>query len=379
MNTVAAIGLGIIGYGFMGKTHAYGAKTIPLHYDNLPFMPRLAAVCGRTRAAVLEMRERCGFDAAFTDYRELLAADGVDAVAVSTPNTEHREQVLAALRAGKHVYCDKPLALTSAEARELADARKNSGLVAQIACQFRFCPAVLRAKELIGEGRIGAITGFRGAFLHSGSIDKNKPIGWKLNKAAGGGVLFDLGSHILDLLYWLLGPFDEIFASTRVLYPVRPNISGGMVPIKAEDQAVMMLRLPCGAEGTVEVSKIHAGTNDDLCFEIYGDRGAIRFNAMFPNTLEFFDNTKGEAALGGERGYVHIDTMSSYPKPGGVFPPSKFPLGWLRAHIHCLYSFLSCVHSGNPASPSFEDGAYITAVLERAYDSAREGRWMRIT
>ncbi|MDR1930944.1 MAG: Gfo/Idh/MocA family oxidoreductase, partial [Treponema sp.] len=320
------IGIGIIGAGFMGKTHTYGAKTIPLHYNNLPFIPKLVGICDTNLEAARLMKEQNGFEFAVSDPAELLARGDIDAVTVSTPNVFHREQILAALAAGKHVYCDKPLAAGYAEALELVEARRKSGLIAQVNHQFRCFPAVIRAKQLIAEGRIGNIMSFHGAYLHSGSIDKDKPIGWKQDKAmGGGGVLFDLGSHILDLLHSLLGDFTGLFASTRILYPQRPDSRGEMVRISADDSAWILLKLPCGAQGLVEASKIHTGTNDDLNFEIYGDRGALRFDSNYPNWLEFFDNTRPETALGGERGYTRIETMSAFEKPGGSFPPGKFP------------------------------------------------------
>jgi predicted dehydrogenase len=371
------IGIGIIGCGFMGKTHTYGAKTIPLYYDGLPFRIRLVGVCDANLEAARDMKEQNGFEIATSKLSELLARDDIDVVTVSTPNVFHKEQILAALSAGKHVYADKPLASSYSEAVEVTAAWKRSGLIAQVAHQFRFFPAVLRARQLIDEGRIGNIMSFHGAYLHSGSIDKNKPIGWKQDRAmGGGGVLFDLGSHILDLLRSLLGDFTEIFASTRVLYSKRPNAKGETIPVDADDSAWILCRLPCGAQGMVEASKIYTGTNDDLCFEIYGDRGALRFDANQPNRLEFFDNRTPEKTLGGERGYLQIETMSAFEKPGGSFPPAKFPLGWTRSHVHCFYSFLNSVYNGTSASPSFDDGAFILNMLEAAYRSAEKGAWV---
>ena len=364
----------------MGKTHSFGAKTIPLYYDNLPFIPHLTGVCDSNPDAAASMKEKNGFEMATSDLDELLGCKDIDVVTVSTPNVFHKENILAALAAGKHVYVDKPLAASYREALEVAEARKKSGLIGQIAHQFRFYPAVMRAKQLMEEGRIGKIMSFHGAYLHSGSIAKNKPIGWKQDKAmGGGGVLFDLGSHILDLLYSLLGDFSEIFASTRVLYPERPNAKGEMVSITADDSAWILCKLPCGAQGMVEASKIYTGTNDDLRFEIYGDKGALRFDSNYPNWLEFFDNEKPEKPLGGERGYTRIETMSSFEKPGGSFPPSKFPVGWLRSHVHCFYSFLNCVYNNIPAQPSFEDGAYILKLLEASYESAEKNAWVSLS
>ena len=373
------IGIGIIGCGFMGKTHSFGAKTIPLYYDNLPFLPVLVGVCDSNIDAARAMKEKNGLELATQNVEELLSRKDIDAVTISTPNIFHKNHILAALAAGKHIYADKPLAASFKEAGEVTEAWKKSGVIAQVAHQFRFFPAVLRAKQLIGEGRIGKIMSFHGAYLHSGSIDKKKPIGWKQDKAmGGGGVLFDLGSHMLDLLYSLLGEFSEIFASTRVLYPYRPNAKGEMVKTNADDSAWILCKLPDGAQGMVEASKIYTGTNDDFRFEIYGDKGAVRFDSNFPNWLDFFDNEKPEKPLGGERGYTKIETMASFEKPGGSFPPSKFPLGWLRSHVHCFYSFLNNVYNGSPASPSFEDGMYILKLLEASYESAEKRTWVSL-
>jgi predicted dehydrogenase len=376
---VKKIGIGIIGCGFMGKTHSFGAKTIPLYYDNIPFQPCLVGVCDSNLEAALSMKEKNDFEFATSSLDDLLSRKDIDAVTVSTPNVFHKDVIIAALAAGKHVYADKPLTANYAEACEVTEAWKKSGLIAQVAHQFRFFPAVLRAKQLIGEGRIGRIMSFHGAYLHSGSIAKDKAIGWKQDKAmGGGGVLFDLGSHILDMIRYLLGDFSEIFASTRILYPQRPNAKGEMVKIDADDSAWILCKLPEGSQGMIEASKIYTGTNDDFCFEIYGEKGAVRFNSNYPNWLDFFDNSAPEKALGGERGYLKIETMCSFEKPGGSFPPSKFPLGWIRSHVHCFYNFLNSVYNGIPACPSFEDGAYILKLLEASYASAEKGSWVKL-
>ncbi|MDR1390395.1 MAG: Gfo/Idh/MocA family oxidoreductase [Treponema sp.] len=375
------IGIGIIGAGFMGKTHAHDVKTLPLYYADLPLIPRLVGICDAVPSSAKAMKEQNGFDFATSSLDELLARPDIDAVTISTPNVFHRENVLAAFRAGKHVYCDKPLASSYAQALELIEARKNvkRPLVAQVAHQFRCFPAVMRAKQLLEEGRIGKIMSFHGAYLHSGSIDKNKPIGWKQDKTmGGGGVLFDLGSHILDLLYSLLGDFSELFASTRIVYPERPDAAGNRVKIDADDSAWILLKLADGSQGMVEASKIYTGTNDDFRFEIYGEKGALRFDSMYPNWLEFFDNTRSEGPYGGERGYTRIETMSAFEKPGGSFPPAKFPLGFLRSHVHSFYNFLQSIYAGTPGTPSFEEGAYILKLLETAYASAREGCWKKV-
>lgn len=373
------INVGIIGFGFMGKTHTYGYKTIPLFYDALPFKINLAGVCNRTLSKAVKAKDELGFGFATDDPDEIIFNDDIDVVNICTPNIYHEEAVIKALKAGKHIYCDKPLTVSYDSAQKIVRLAKDTKVITQMALQYRFYTATMRAKELIDTNRLGNIISFRASYLHSGSVDPNKPIGWKQDKEyGGGGVLFDLGSHVLDILYHLMGEYDEVFSKTRILYPERPGKDGKMIKITADDIALIVAKMKNGAIGTIEASKIATGTNDELKFEIHGDRGAIRFDLMNANYLEFFDNTVGEASLGGDRGFVKIECVQRYPKPGGSFPSPKVSIGWTRGHVHSLYNFISCVYENKKAEPSFEDGAYIQKVMEKAYESDIKREWIRI-
>jgi predicted dehydrogenase len=373
------IKVGIIGFGFMGKTHTYGYKTIPLYYSNLPFKIKLAGVCDAVPEVAQQAKESLDFEFATSNPDDIFSAKDIDIVNVCTPNIYHKELVLKALEAGKNVYCDKPLAVSYDETKEITGVLEKYNTVTQMALQYRFFPATMRARELIEEGRIGNIMSFRACYLHSGSVERNKPIGWKQDKKfGGGGVLFDLGSHVLDIIYYLLGEYSSVFAETRIIYPKRPDKDGNMVKIEADDVALMLVKMKNGGIGIIEASKIATGTNDELRFEIHGDKGAIRFNLMEPNWLEYYDNTLPEAPYGGLKGYTKIECVQRFKKPGGSFPSSKFSIGWIRGHVHCLYNFLSCVYEGKPASPSFKEGAYIQYVMEKAYESDQKKTWIEI-
>lgn len=373
------IRVGIIGFGFMGKTHTYGYKTIPLYYSNLPFKIKLVGVCDSIPEVAEKAKETLGFEFATSNPDEIFNRKDIDVINVCTPNIYHKDAVVNALKAGKNVYCDKPLAASYEETREITDMLGNYNVTTQMALQYRFFPATMRAKELIDEGKIGKIMSFRACYLHSGSVDPKKPIGWKQDKKfGGGGVLFDLGSHVLDLIYSLLGEYASVFARTEVIYPQRPDKSGNMVDIEADDLAFMILRLKNGGTGTIEASKIATGSNDELRFEIHGDKGSIRFNLMEPNWLEYYDNTLPDAPLGGTKGYMKIECVQRFKKPGDAFPGPKFSVGWIRSHVHSLYNFLSCVYEKKQASPSFKDGAYIQYVMEKAYESDNKGIWMQL-
>ena len=373
------IRVGIIGFGFMGKTHTFGYKTIPLYYSNLPYKIKLVGVCDVDKIIAEYAKETLGFEFASDDPDDIFKREDIDVVNVCTPNIYHKDAVLKALHVGKNVYCDKPLATCYKETKEITNVLDRYSSITQIALQYRFFPATMRAKELIEEGKIGRIMSFRSSYLHSGSVDPNKAIGWKQDKKfGGGGVLFDLGSHVIDLLYYLLGEYSAVYAKTKVMYPMRPDKNGNMVKIEADDLAFMMVEMKNGGSGTIEASKVATGTNDELRFEIHGDKGSVRFNLMEPNWLEYYDNTLPEIPLGGNKGYLKIECVQRFEKPGGSFPSSKFSIGWIRAHVHSLYSFLDCVYNKKEAKPSFKDGAYVQYVMENAYLSDSESRWIKL-
>jgi predicted dehydrogenase len=373
------IGVGIIGFGFMGKTHTLGYLTLPLFYPNLPFRIRLVGVCNRTRSVAERAKADLGFEFATDSLDDIFARDDIDVVNICTPNVNHKEAILKAIDAGKHFYCDKPLTASYDEAKEVVESLKGKDLINQVALHYRFYPATLRARQIVEEGRLGRIISFRACYLHSGSVDPLKPIGWKLDKkVSGGGVLYDLGSHALDLMYHLMGEYSSLFAKTQIVYDTRPGPRGDRIKIEADDATYIIAQMKCGAIGTIEASKVATGSNDELRFEIHGDKGAIRFNLMDPNWLEYFDNTVPEAPLGGTRGFIKIESVQRYDKPGGSFPSSKGSVGWLRGHIHCLYNFLSHVSDNTTANPSAEDGAYIQYVMDKAYESSVKGQWIEL-
>ncbi len=372
-------GIGMIGFGFMGKAHTYGYKTIPLYYENLPFRTRLMGVCTAHQETAEQAREINGFAFASTDPDELISNNSIDIIHICTPNAYHKETVMKALKAGKHVYCEKPLTISYADAQDiLAVLDNHSDVVTQMTFHNRFFPAVIRAKQLISEGRLGRILSFHAAYLHSGSVDPNKPISWKQDSALGGGVLFDMGSHVLDLIYYLIGEYHSILASNTILYPSRPARDGNMVDITVEDQSLMIVKMQNQSSGILEISKIATGTNDELKFEIYGDKGAVKFNLMDPNYLDFYDNTKPDKPIGGEKGFTRIETVQRFSAPGGVFVSPKASIGWIRGHVHCLYHFLTCVHEGRQADPSIRDGAYIQYVMEKAHESNEKACWITL-
>jgi len=362
-------GVGIIGCGFMGRTHAYGHLNLPVFYDPPPCRTRLVGVATSCTETAESARRALGFEVATCDWRELIARPDIQIIHVCTPNALHKDQVLAALAAGKHVYCDKPLCVSREEADAIAAALPGAQVTHQMVFHNRFFPATLRARRMVEEGFLGDVLSLRGVYLHSGSADPAAPLKWKLDPArSGGGVLFDLGSHVLDLAQHLVGPLQVVDCSTRIAYPERPLPGGGMARVAAEDAAFLTVRAANGALGHIEASKIATGAVDELRLEVNGARGALRFSLMEPGFLWVYDQTKPAS----ERGWRALETLQGYPPPA-AFPPAKAGIGWLRAHAACLHEFLSAVAEGRPAAPGLEVGVQLQHLMADAYDLAARG------
>jgi len=372
---VETFGVGIVGYGFMGKVHTYGYRNIPLFYDPPPCETKLLGVCTAHKDTAEKAMRIGEFESCTTDYRELLEREDIHIINCCTPNRHHKELLLAAIDAGKHIYCDKPLAFDAEEAREIADAAAKGKGKYQVTLQYRFLPATLRAKQLIEEGFLGRVFGFRAAYLHAGYIDPNRPMSWRLKKGeSGGGALFDLGSHILDLIYHLLGDYASVFAACETMIKERPlkDDPSKKDTVEVDDVAILTVRMKDGAVGTVEAWRLATGTNDELKFEIHGEKGALRFNLMDPNWLYAFDTREAEGDYGGNRGFKQIECVQRYPKPA-VLPGPKLSVGWIRGHMACLHDFLTHVAEDTPTAPDFADGARIHEVMDAAYRSSETG------
>ncbi|HUS58321.1 MAG TPA: Gfo/Idh/MocA family oxidoreductase [Planctomycetota bacterium] len=373
------IGVGIIGYGFIGRMHAYGYRTIPLVYRDNPFEIEIVGVStAHDETAAAAAREiGCRFHTA--DWRELIARDDVSAVSICSPNAAHKEQVIAALQAGKHVYCDKPLTVSYPESLAIVDAARKATSVHQMTFQNRFFPATLRAKELLESGALGRILHFRALYLHSGYLDPNRPFSWRLDKAHGGGALVDLGSHVIDLMRHLLGEFESVCMTTETFIKQRPlrEEPSRMHDVEVDDFALMLARMAGGVPGVIEASRVATGVNDELRFDIHGDNGAISFNLMQPNYLGFFDNSDPGGPYGGRKGVKLIECCQRYPDL--LLRTEKNSIGWRDGHVQCLYQFLRCVAEGRPASPDLHDGAAVQRVMDAAYLSAEQKRWVRVS
>jgi predicted dehydrogenase len=372
-------GIGLVGYGGIGGFHTANWRVLNLYYPDLPVQIHLQGAAARSEVSAARAKEQGGYQYGTTDYLDLIQDPLVDLIDICTPNDTHYEIFMAALDAGKHVYLEKPLALTLEQAKDMADRAREYSQVVQIAFNYRFVPAVMKARQLIEDGFLGDVVNFRVQYFHTGYLDPERPMSWRLSKErSGGGALVDLGSHAIDLMLYLVGPFDQLLAQTRTFVAQRPVETGSdeKMPVKVDDHAQLLISLPGGGVGIVEVSRVAQGTTDDLNFEIHGTQGALKFDIMDPNWLYAYDARDPKKPLGGKHGFKQIQTMHEYP--GNKIPGGRSLVNALGMHANSQYQVVRAALGLQEPSPSVEEGLAVQQVLDASYRSARDGCWVQV-
>ncbi|MFC8583862.1 Gfo/Idh/MocA family protein [Streptomyces sp. NPDC057217] len=375
------LGIGLIGYAFMGAAHSQGWRTVGRAFD-LPLRPVLAAVAGRDAGAVRAAARRHGWAAAETDWRALIARDDVHLVDVCTPGDSHAEIAVAALEAGKHVLCEKPLANSVAEAEAMAAAAARAGergQVAMVGFNYRRVPALAHARRLVAEGRLGALRHVRLSYLQDWLVDPDFPLTWRLEREhAGSGALGDLGAHIVDLAQYLAGePLVGVSAQLETFVRERPLLAGvsagprasggtGHGPVTVDDAAVFTGRLASGALATFEASRMASGRKNALRLEINGERGSLAFDLERLNELSFHDHTEPAVTAGFRRILV---TEPGHPYLEGWWPPGH-TLGYEHTFAHQARDLVTAIAAGTAPAPSFADGLQVQRVLAAVEESA---------
>ncbi|MER7516627.1 Gfo/Idh/MocA family oxidoreductase [Streptomyces sp. NPDC126499] len=377
------LGVGMVGYAFMGAAHSQGWRTAGRVFD-LPLRPVLAAVAGRDAAAVRAAAGRHGWAAAETDWRALVARDDVQLVDVCTPGDSHAEIAVAALEAGKHVLCEKPLANSVAEAELMtaaAEAAAARGQVAMVGFNYRRVPALSFARRLIADGRLGALRHVRVTYLQDWLVDPDFPLTWRLEREhAGSGALGDLGAHAVDLAQFLAGePLVGVSALTETFVRERPLLagvaaglsagagSGAYGPVTVDDAALFTGRLASGALASFEATRMAAGRKNALRLEINGEKGSLAFDLERLNELSFHDHTEPAASAGFRRILV---TEPEHPYLEGWWPPGH-ALGYEHTFAHQARDLVLAIASRTAPTPSFADGLQVQRVLAAVEHSAR--------
>jgi len=381
------IGVGMVGYAFMGAAHSQAWRTVARVFD-LGVAPRMVAVCGRSRDKVAAAADRLGWEGYETDWRELIGRDDVDLVDVCTPGDSHAEIAIAALDAGKHVLCEKPLANTVAEAEAMAAAAERArarGVRSMVGFNYRRVPAVAFARGLIAAGRLGTIRHARAVYLQDWIIDPEFPLVWRLQaEQAGSGALGDLGAHIVDLAQYLLGSeVTGVSALTETFIKERPLVgdtsglaassAAGFGQVTVDDAALFLARFGNGAVGTFEATRFAKGRKNGLRIEVNGDRGSLVFDLESLNELLFHDGAEPP----GEQGFKRIlVTEPEHPYMGAWWPPGHL-IGYEHSFTHEVRDLLAAIAEGTDPAPSFADGLRVQRVLDAVGRSAAEGtRWV---
>lgn len=332
----------------------------------------LVAVATATEASGRQAVEHFGFMRRTTDYREILESDDINVVVIATPNDLHHEMLVDALHTGKAIYIDKPLTTTLASAVEILNVVKKTGNDAQMIFEMRFCPAVQRAQELIAAGRLGRIYSFRMTYFRSSYTNPSKPLGWKGRAEQYGGVLHDYGSHLLDLLIWLVGMPSEVASEMRTFVIQRPELAGSreIIPVETDDHVVLLGAYDDGPLGTIEAGRMITGAINDMGVLVNGSKGSLKWNLMNPNYLYFTD------AAFPQGGWTELPTVQHYPD--AFLPGADLPLGMMRFHVASLASFLKNRLEGAPYRPGLQQGVRVQAVIEAAMEAATTKKWTRV-
>jgi predicted dehydrogenase len=316
-----------------------------------------------------------GIPFATNDPDAIINHPDIDVIDICTPNIHHFDALKKAIAAGKHILCEKPLCISKEEADLICATPRRKEQICGMVFNNRWLSATMRAKQIIDEGRLGRIVSYNFEYLHDSCTHDGKAYGWKQNAdvCGEGGVLFDLGSHIIDLALMLCGRISTVIGRSQIAFPSHPDKDGNVWQTNASEAFYMITKNENGAMGTLTASKVSKGTNDGLNFEIYGTKGALKFSLMEPGRLHFFDASAPTSPIGGLAGFTTIECGGSYPAPAGTFPSPKAPAGWLRGHLENMYRYLEAVTLGKEPSPSFEDGALVSAVMDAALRSDRSG------
>jgi predicted dehydrogenase len=367
------IGVGLVGYRFMGRAHSNAYRQVGRFFD-LKLSPRMRAICGRDEAGVKDAAATLGWEGYETDYHSLLERDDIGLVDVVTPGNTHHEIAIAALEAGKHVLCEKPLANTLEESREMLDAARTAGTTNMVCFNYRRAPAVQLAKRLVEEERLGEIRHWRAVYLQDWLLDPSFPLAWRLRReVAGSGALGDLGAHLVDLAHFLVGPITGVVGTAETFIRERPmeEEPGETGEVTVDDAAAFLARFENGAMGTFEATRLAPGRKNRNSFEINGSNGSLVFDLERMNELQVYFEDDPPEVRGLRKVMV---TEPTHPYVGAWWPPGHI-LGYEHTFVHTIKDLLDGIAAGENPPPTFEDGYRCQAVLDAVERSLESGSW----
>lgn len=367
-----ALNIGLIGTGFMGKTHVFGFAAAPRVFD-LPYEPVLHTVADHSPELAKGAAATLGFAHASGDWRRLIDDPAIDVIDITAPNALHKEMALAAIAAGKHVYCEKPLAPSAAEALEMTVAAEAAGVTTQVGFNYLCNPMLALAREMIAAGELGEIRGYRGLHAEDYMADPASPWTFR-HDPAGGGALADIGSHALATAEYLLGPITEVMGDCVTLIASRPDGKGGTRPVEVDDIGRAFVRFASGAQGSIEGNWIATGRKMQHDFEVYGTRGALAFSQERFNELHFY--AAGDAP--GRRGFRRIEAGPEHPPYGLFCVAPGHQLGFNDLKAIEVAGFLRAIAGETPEPFGFRKGLGIQMLVETIQQSSAARQWLRV-
>ncbi len=368
------IGIGMLGYAFMGKAHSNAFRKIPYMMYPPAAIPRMVGISGRNEAAVTEAAKRYGYENAYTDWRDMIANPDIQVFDNGGPNNFHAEPTIAAAEAGKHVFCEKPLGRTAEESKTMWDAAVKAGVKHMVAFNYRFVPAIMHARKIIESGKLGKIYHWRAVYLQGWGMDPEMPISWRFQKdIAGSGALGDLGAHIIDLARFLVGEPRSVMGMTQTWLKQRPDGAGGMATSDVDDGFTALLDFENGALGTVEATRFAQGRRNHNSFEINGENGSIEFNLERLNELNVYMADDDKSI----QGFHNVLVSEPHHPYWENWWPQGHMIGWEHSFVHEFDHFFRAIVNDTEVGPygaTFEDGYKNSVICDAIVESASGGK-----
>ena len=383
-NNVTTVGVGLISVGWMGRLHSRAYKAIPALYPELGIVPRLVSAADTAQAGRDYASNVLGYEKTVSDYHDVLSDPDVDVVSICAPNFLHAEIGIAAAKAGKPFWIEKPVGRGAAETEAVEAAAVEAGVVTCIGFNYRHVPAIERARQLILDGSLGTITNVRGRFFGGFSSNPNDPMSWRFSREySGSGVLGDLMGHLVDLVHYVLGPIGAMTATTGTYITDRPGLpgtpdDGKMLPVENEDYATMLIRfddsaVAAGALGSLESSRIAVGPRSEYGIEIFGTEGSVRWEFERLNELEVALGRSGAFI-----GYTRAMADATFPEFSRFQPSAGTSMGYDDLKTIEASKFLRAVVGGEATSSNIHDAVASARVLTAAEESAASGAWVKL-
>ncbi|TWT13133.1 Gfo/Idh/MocA family protein [Planomicrobium sp. CPCC 101079] len=380
------VNIGMVGYKFMGKAHSNAYRTLPMFFPESP-KPIMKAICGRNMEAVATAAEQFGWEESTVNWKDLLSRVDIDVIDINAPSNVHKEIAVAAAEAGKHLYCEKPLALSLKDSRDMLKAAEKAGIKHMTGFNYRFTPAIMLAKKLIDEGRLGDIFHFRAWFLQDWIVDPDFPLVWRLQEEiAGSGALGDLGAHLIDLAHYLVGSIDEVIGMSETFIKERPlpEETGGLSatsgnktekgPVTVDDATLFLARFANGALGSFEATRFATGHRSTNSFEINGSKGSVIFDFERMNELQvYFSDDRDDVQ--GFRRVLATDPAHAF---SAAWWPAGHPIGYEHTFTHAFVELLAAIKEDRQPVPNFNDGVKCQQVLEAVELSTRDKKWIQV-